>query len=590
MAWALARGGDADTRVEPASVYRSAPGPGALGELPPPVTLRVVPGRADPGDPIALELEAILRLHVALGLRDVHHGPLQVAWEPAAWLDEEPLSSAVCGESTAQRWLGPHEVVDPGGRDEDPEDTITLGIRVDVDSERLVRAQVVGCTGSAARFSQIVVAKVGEADVQIRELLIWLSARMGVGDARELEGGWSQLPARSGPPLRAYGAALVGAMAGGPEDLGDAAHVSAEAAWLQAWLGPPELRLDRLERSAQLRFAFTAAVEDAAELVARSDSKHLTRTLLDRLEPGPSRARPVELALAARLLAEGRPDHARLVLDRLSGPRAETTAAARLQSLTLLAAGAAGDAEAWADSWVAAEPDEAEAWLVRGRIDAALGRETLARDALLHAAKLGSDERSEALGHYAALALRTGTVEEFLEKTAPVEGTPADAMVLELRAFVALQAGRPEQALVELDELATRGPLAGRLLLNRCIAALRSGRADGLGLECGEVGRSPWQRAQMALALGSRRPGLLPGYPPELEVPVREQLERAPDHKTALDAAWRVLGPGADLDEQERLAAAWRVAHGGGVALPRLPPQARPEDGVRTSAEQTRHP
>jgi Tfp pilus assembly protein PilF len=552
-------------------VYRDG-APATVDDLPEPRRMVVLPGRIHTDDPRGAEFEALLRLHLALGLRDVHSGPVALSWAPARGGSLEDRLCAGPGplDPASGPWLLSGDRPDPLGRVARLEDDLRVSIDVRLGPEGLqLTAQ--GCSARSDRFSQVVEGRPDRLDVHLGELLTWLSSRLGVSDARPFEETWKRLPAFGGPAGRAYGRALVASLGGeAGADLGGAAQLGAEAAWLSAWLGPRSERLGTLLRATELRWSFTAAVEDAAWEHVDGGRPDLARAVLERLAPADERARPVELALASWLLDQGDHRACHRLLEQLPARWNRTTAAARLRSRLALGLGDAERAEGWIDAWLEADPEAAEAWLMRGDILSGKGERRAAEKAWLTAAELDDEQGRRALAREAAAAVDRGDPEVFAARLDERDDTlgPPPPWMIELDAWVALAAGDVDRAAQGYSSLA--GPNAPeRVRLNACIAAIRAGRGAEEAA-CGEAAGSPWQRSRIELALKSLEPGLLPGYPPILDRDVEDQLELAPRHPAAVHAAWLVLGPFAEPAERRALAARWRVAHGAGVDLPEL--------------------
>ena len=554
-----------------APVYRDG-APASIELLPSPRRMVVLPGRATGGDARASEFEALLRLHVALGLRDVHQGPVVLSWAPAA---EGPLEPQLCAgpgplDPELGPWLTSGERPDPLGRISRLEDDQRVALDVHIGPDGL-QLEVSGCSARQNRFSQILHGRTDQLDSHLRELLTWMAARLGVPDARPFEETWGRLPAFGGPAGRAYGRALVASLGGTPgADLAGAAQLGAEAAWLQAWIGPEDERLEALQHATELRWSFTAAIEDSAWQHARAGRTDLARAVLERLAPADERARPVELTLATWLLDQGDHRAARQLVDQLPARWNHTSAAARLQARLALGSGDPAAAEGWLAAWLEADAEAGEAWLMQGDVLAGRGERRAAIKAWQTAAELDEEQGPRALARRAAVALARGEPQAFaalLDDRDESLGTPPEWMV-ELDAWMALQAGNPDRALIGYSSL-LHLDAPERIRVNACVAAIVAGR--GAGHEaCDSLAGSAWQRSRLELALRSREPGLLPGYPPILDRAVEEQLALAPRHPAALQAAWVVLAPHASPEERAAMAARWRVAHGADEELPVL--------------------
>ncbi len=554
-----------------ATLYRAG-APASIEDLPEPRRVVVLPGRITGADPRGQEFEALLRLHVALGLRDVHHGPVVLSWAPPG---HEPLMDQLCADPgpldpALAPWLTSGERPDPLGRPARQEDDLRLALEVHIGPEGL-QLQVAGCSARKNRFSQVLEGRADHLDTHLRELLTWLAARLGVPDARPFEETWKRLPAFGGPAGRAYGRALVASFGGAPGgELSGAAQLGAEAAWLQAWLGPRDRRLEGLERATELRWSFTAAVEDAAWDYAHGDRIDLARAVLERLAPADERARPVELSLAAWLLDEGEHGASRQLVEQLPARWNHTTAAARLQARLAIGSGDPAAAEGCLETWLEADPESGEAWLMHGDVLAVRGERRAAAKAWQTAAELDEAQVRRALARRASTALardEPGVFADVLDERDDGLGPPP-AWLVELDAWMALQAGDVDRAAEGYASLlAPDAP--ERLRVNSCVAAIAAGRGAEAAA-CEDPSGSAWQRSRLTLALKSREPGLLPGYPPILDRDVEAQLELAPRHPAAVHAAWLVLGPHATAAERATMAAQWRVTHGAGPELPEL--------------------
>jgi tetratricopeptide (TPR) repeat protein len=588
---ALDRAAEAPTSGEAPS-YRAAGADRTFTPAPLPRAVEFVAGRIGEGDDRARGTEAILRLHGALGLRDVHPGPIALHWAPAY--------PAGAGDAADANTCAPAGEADPelpsrlrlrsGARadllDRPPEPHRTLRVSLLVsDTGDALRAVASLCTPRGTRRSQVFEDRAGSEGRILRELITWLASQLDIDEVDPFLNTWGRAPAAPGPPMSAYREVLVESLEPGqrrrrpnPPTLGQAARASGAAAWLAAWLGPRRVRLDRLRQGMELRPTFTAAIEDLAALELERGRTDLALAALERLSTEPERARPTELTLVDGLLDERRAEDARRLLSALPPAFDDDPARARAEARLSLAAGAPAEAEAWTAAWLAAAPAEPEALLLHGDALHRQGRAVDAAASWLQAAAEDARRRPDALARLTAAAIERGDEAALLTRLDAIE----DPDVRELRAYAALRQG-PEgaaRAYRDYTQLLDEAPTED-IAFNACVAAVWAGIAgpDRPGV-CSSVAASPWEAAQLEAALGSRQPGLLPNYPPDVGSAVRASAEQAPRAAEAAEALLHLDGPGADADLQRALLARWRVAAGADAIAPSLPEPRDPAEAL----------
>ena len=543
-------------------------------------------------------LEAILRLHTYLAMRDVHGGPVELLWRPAvAWEGAAeavrdacaPPSSNSAGEPETG-WLLTGVRRDPLGRKLDTERDFRVLLMTESDGGEL-RVEAVACTASGSKRSEVFIGVTGQEGLILRELCSWLAAVVGVADPGDFEDHWGREPAPRGPALSTYGEILARSL--DPDgtnprlpvhpsgsSLADATSIVPEAAWLAAALSaePPD-RSRLLRRAAAMRVGFTAALEDLAWEQLSGAHPDLAAATLARLSHDEARLRPVELHLAAGLLAEGRAGACRGLLAGLPGRWRATTAASRLHALALVRLGNAPEAVRWADNWVDGDPESGEALVILGTALVGAGRLDEAGGAWRQAARLDSRWRREAVSAWLAATLevdRSGEVQRFLDELAE-DGAQLGPELLELRAYAALRAGDPAGALVDYQSLADARPDVPRLQLDRCIAALLAGRLDA-GTDCPALGQTELEQLQLATSASSREVSV-PGIFRDIRREVIAMHDLAPASPEVARAVMSVFGTSRHSTEEERLLALadWRIAVGAGVVAPPMPEDDSPE-------------
>lgn len=572
-------------------VYPSGRQLGTAVPLDEPSRLRFLPGVAGEGSR-ADGLEAILRLHTYLAMRDVHGGPVELLWRPAvAWEEDEEVLRDVCAPPAALNpgepeagWLLTGVRRDPLGRELDPERDFGVLLRAESDDGEL-RVDAVACTASGSKRSEVFVAGSGGEGVILRELCSWLAAIVGVADPGEFEDHWGREPAPRGPALSTYGELLARSLDPGGESprlpdrppdstLEEATSIVPEAAWLAAALAAdPAERRRLLRRAVALRVGFTAALEDLTWEQLADGRPELATATLARLSDDDARLRPVELHMAAGLLAGGRPGDCRTLLAGLPRRWRATTATARLHALALVRLGNPAEAVRWASSWADGDPESAEALVVLGRALAAADRLDEAGVAWRRAARLDSRWRRQAVSAWLAAALEVGRAAEvrgFLDELEK-DGGLLTPEVREVRAYAALRAGDPVAALGDYQVLSELRPDVPRLGLNRCISALLAGRQDPAE-HCHEQARTRLEELQLRTAAESREV-ILPGVPRDTRREVRALAELAPANPEVAQAVMLVFGTSRNSSREERqlALARWRVAVGAGVIAPELP-------------------
>lgn len=542
-------------------------------------------------------LEAILRLHAYLALRDVYAGPIALEWEAAVPLEQGPEAiRRACGFDRARR-VPPGALLDSGvrpdplGRKLDPAVDFRMLLQAEAEEGDL-RVEAFACPARGTQHSQVFVARSGQEGVVLRELGSWLAAILGVTDPGSFSDSWGREPAPRGPALSTYGGLLARSL--DPEGLNprlqdrpstssllDATQIVPEAAWLAAMRSAdPARRRALLRRAAALRVGFTAALEDLAALEMEIGRPDLASATLDRLSADPARQRPVELLLAAGLLGGGRPADCRTLLAGLPRRWRATTSAARLHALALLDLGNPQEAVRWSAAWTDSDPESAEALVVHGRALAGSQRPDEAAGAWRRAARLDSRWRRAALLSWlgdAAPVGSAGDVMAFIDEL-EMDGVPLESDLLELRAYAALRAGDAVAAAADYSALAERHPDVPRFQLDRCVAALLAGEEGG-AIPCAGGRWTALEDLQVRTASASRGVSL-PGYPMDVSALVRRAAELAPASPEVQLALMATAGKRRGLDEATRRTylARWRVAVGPGVPAPE-PPEPRGEPG-----------
>lgn|GEM_PF-2404852 len=584
----------------PSPVYRVGGPERSLRVADAPRAVEFVAGRVGEGGDRARGTEAILRLHSALGLRDVYPGPISLHWAPAWWPGEGDLADAnSCSPAgQADAGLPPRLRLRSGhapdllARPPEPHRTVRISLLVS-DSGDVVRTVASLCTPRGTRRSEVFEDEAGHEGRLIRELLTWLSSQLEIDEVEPFLNTWGRPPAPAGPPMAAYREVLVESLEPGERrrtpnapTLSQAARASGEAAWLAAWLGPRRLRLERLRQAMELRATFTAAIEDLGALELERGRTDLALAALERLSTEPERRRPSELLLIDRLLNAERVDDARRLLAALPDTFGDSPALARARTRVLLAEGDAEEAQVWAEAWLAASPTEPEALLLQGDALEARGRPEEAAAAWLEASVQDARRRGDALARLTASAIRRGDEATLLQRLDDIEEAEGrlEPAVRELRAYTALRQGGAGAARAwrDYEILLATEPVSAEVPINACIAAVIAGIAgpDRPGV-CAEVITTGWESAQLGAALGSRQPGLLPNYPPDVGAAVRRSAALAPRSAEATEALLHLDGPGGDAATQRALLGRWRVAVGADATAPFMPEPRDPADVLK---------
>ncbi|MCP4873711.1 MAG: hypothetical protein GY898_33915 [Proteobacteria bacterium] len=554
-------------------------------ELHDPVRVRFLPGIVGEGGSRAEGLEAILRLHGFLAVRDVHSGPAELLWDPAAFLLGDIEGDVLCGtelERTDLSGLLTSGVrPDPLGRPVVPADDLRVRLRVSIrDGREQVEAWV--CAVQGTRRTEVFVGTPGKEGLLLRELGAWLASTLGTRNPGRFPDAWGRAPAPRGPATTTYGGLLVESMrtddlsgrTGSTTSLSEATLIVPEAAWLAAWRpDPPGSRIELLRRASTLRVGFTAALEDLAAEWFVQGRTDLALASLARLAPEDSRRRPAELMMAAWLLERGDAPEALAVLQEMPAAWRTTSAAARLHALARLAVEQPDQATRWTAAWVEADPASAEALVVDGHALQRAGRINEAAGAWRRAARMDVRWRTEAIRAWTASAANNGTeaeVVEFLNSLEAEDGVALAPDLVEFRAWGALRADQFVQAIDDFTALRDDPERALRAGRGLCIASLRAGQGDTSA--CEGVSFDGLRGAQLEAAIASRSQGLLPGWRKDPKLEVEYALGLGPrDPETAI-AALHALGAREDTTyvAQEAALAAWRVAVGAGVEAPEL--------------------
>jgi len=371
-------GDGAESAARSLQVYPSGRRLSTPAELDDPVRVRFLPGIVGEGGSRGEGLEAILRLHGFLAVRDVHAGPAELLWQPASYLLGEVEADVLCGTALEQSgdddFLRSGHRPDPLGRPLVPARDLRVRLRVSVRGEReQVEAWVCALHGS--RRTEVFVGTSGAEGLLLRELGTWLASTLGTRDPGAFPEAWARDPAPRGPAISTYGGLLVESMRstdltsrrGSATSLAEATMIVPEAAWLAASRpNPPGDRTELLRRAATLRVGFTAALEDLAATWFEDGRPDLALAALARLAPEETRRRPVELLVATWLLERGDATDALAVLQEMPAAWRTTSAAARLHALARLAVEQPDQATRWTAAWVEADPDSAEALVLDG--------------------------------------------------------------------------------------------------------------------------------------------------------------------------------------------------------------------------------
>lgn len=554
-------------------------------ELEPVRRVRVLPGIVGEGGSRAEGLEAILRLHSFLALRDVHSGPAELLWSPAEFRLGDVEADVLCGSdlenADLRGLLDSGHRTDPLGRAFQPPDDLRVRLRVSIRAGReQVEAWV--CAVQGTTRTEVFVGDPGAEGLLLRELGTWLAATLGTRNPGRFPDAWGRNPAPRGPAITTYGGLLVESMrtddlsrrTGSTTSLNEATLIVPEAAWLAAWRpDPPGSRIELLRRASTLRVGFTAALEDLAAEWFRQGRPDLALAALARLAPEEGRRRPVELIMAASLLEGGEAPEALGVLQEMPAAWRATSAAARLHALARLAVEQPDQATRWTAAWVEADPESAEALVVDGYALQRAGRISEATGAWRRAARMDVRWREQAIGAWTASAANEGTeadVVAFLRELQAEDGVALDPALLEYRAWAELRAGQFVGAMADFDTLRDDPERALRAGRGFCIASLRAGQGDASA--CEGVSFEGLRGAQLEAAIASRSQGLLPGWRKDPKREVEYARGLGPRDPEVAVAALHALGAREDVlyVDQEAALAAWRVAAGPGVEAPEL--------------------
>ncbi len=532
------------------------------------VTLSVLPGVLKDDASRTAALEATLRLHLWLALRDVMPTGPVLDWSPPSPSDSDRhlVAAARCE---------PNDVVigNPLGRDDPPllgppirpRKALRAFLKVGAERDGF-SVDVRICPRGSGGTTQVFAGPTGKEGPVLREILAWLSPQLELDDVEPWFEVWSEPLAPDLGVLRTYGGALVDSMSGStPPQLTEAARLLPEAGWLAAALAPrgPGRRA-LLEQASSLRPGFTAALEDLAWSWVEEDRADLARLTLERLR-GDASSRPSGLLMAARVLDHGLPAEALAMLEDLPPGWSSTTAARRLEARAQLELGNPAAGRSAAAAWALADPAAAEAWLIQGdalvQLDEPVGARHAYGQGLAHPSRL----RADALERWAALLLSVPEPATVLERLESEEDAPlveASPVLLELRAWAywlagdSLKASGDAQRLVELD------PATPRHRRNACVFGLAAGTTDAPPSDCGTPVFEDLFGAVMESVWFSRRPFRTPEEGGMLDLRLTQAVDLGPMDPAATGAAVRVLGPRAEEDEEDALQARFRVSVG----------------------------
>lgn len=541
--------------------------------------LWVVPGGMVAAARQAAGLEAILRLHVYLALRDVYPASLQLDWGPAGnSAGRVALLARRCDFTRpGGRLLASGSQPDPLDRPIDPGRDLRLFVLVD-GSPAAFQVEAILCNRRGAQRAQVFSLAPGREGEVIAELATWAAAVTGSDDPGPAAASWARDPVPGRPGLSRYGDVLVGSTGDRHKAdllLDEASAVVPEAAWLLAQLGNPRDSLAHLRRARLGRADFTAAIEDRAGLLFGEDRQQAGLRELSLLPIGGAAsrsARPVRTLLASALVGSGQSAAALAVLDSLDEPERQRPSAARLGALANLALARDKPAAAQVEVWLAAQPRSGAALVAAGRLRAAAGHWQLAQAAWERAVLDHPSLRAVALRDWAAAALDRRDLTSLESTLAAAAGGESDTGLgpfgLELQAYLAARGGRWSEALAIYDHLVRDGAASTAILQNRCHVALTSGQTDEAAGRCGGLTPAPLEGALASSAFDSRRPGALPGYPQDTEKAALHALRTAPADPAVSITALHSLGHQATPPEREDLLARWRVAVGPGHKVP----------------------
>jgi len=541
--------------------------------------LELVRGGLLSGQRAAAGLEAVLRLHVYLALRDVYPSRTQLDWSPANYPStRERLITDRCQfEDSAGRLLASGAHPDPLERPTDPGRDQRLFFLVGGDSGgRSVEAVL--CNRRGAQRAQIFSMAPGEEGGLIREIATWSAAITGIDDPGPLAAGWARDPVPSRPGLSRYGDVLVGSTGSSAKAdllLDEASSVVPEAAWLLGQLGDPLDSLAHLRRARLNRPNFTAAIEDRAALLLREDRREAALrelSLLPLNDATEGLQRPVRTLLASQLVSDGQPLGALAVLNTLTEEERALPGAARLGALANLALARDEDAADQVEIWLGTQPNSGPALVAAGRLRAAAGRWPQAQSAWQQAVLSHPSLRPKALLDWAAAALDREDLKTLEATLAEVESggsdTPLGPFGLELHAYLAARGARWSEALHVYDRLVESGVSSKAILQNRCHVALTSGQTDQAKGRCAGLTPASLEGALASSAFDSRRPGELPGYPRDTTAAAIHALRTGPADPAVSITALHSLGYSSSPEVREDLLARWRVAVGAGPPVP----------------------
>ena len=527
----------------------------------------------------AAGLEAMLRLHVYLALRDVYPSSLQLDWTPATSPAARlPLITDRCKAGPSTEHLldsGAHP--DPLDRQTNPGRDQRLFFLIGASSGgRSIEAIL--CNRRGAQRAQVFSLSPGQEGQLIREIATWAAAITGTTEPGALADRWARDPVIGRPGLSRYGDVLVGSTGSADKAnllLDEASSVIPEAAWLLGHLGNPLDSLAHLRRARLNRPDFTAAIEDRAALLLREDQREAALrelSLLPLSEQTEGALRPVRTLLASQLVADGQPRGALAVLNTLTKRERDQPEAARLGALANLALARDDDAADQVELWLAAQPKSGAALVAAGRLRAAAGRWPQAQAAWRQAVLGHPALRPQALRDWAAAALDrqdSSTLEKTLSAVeSGASDTPLGPFGLEVRAYLAARGARWSEALHIYDRLVEGGSSSPAILQNRCHVALTSGQTDQAEGRCAGLTPAPLEGALASSAFDSRRPGHLPGYPRDTGAAALHALRTGPADPAVSITALHSLGPSSSAEVREDLLARWRVAVGAGPPVP----------------------
>lgn len=532
------------------------------------IALSVLAGQLRDASTRTAALEATMRLHLWLALRDVHPTGPVLDWSPASpfGASREQVSASRCAP-------GEPDIGAPLGRDDPPllgtplRPRKTLRVYLDVGAESQdVSIEVRVCPPGSRGTTQVFGGPTGSEGPILREILTWLSPHLELDEVEDWFDAWSRPLAPDLGVLRAYGSTLVESMAGStPPQLLEAARLLPEAGWLAAALAPrgPDRRA-LLEQACSLRPGFTAALEDLAWSWVEEDRADLARLTLERLR-SEGGTRPSGLLLAARVLDHGLPAAALALLEDLPPAWSSTTAARRLEARAQIERGDPVAGRGAAAAWALADPAAAEAWLLQGdalvQLDEPVGARHAYGQGLAHPSQL----RAEALERWAVLLLSVpdpAPVLERLESDVDAALVEQDPALLELRAWARWLLGDARGAHADTRLLIELDPTTPRHRRNACVFGLTSGSTDAHPDACGGAAFDDLFGSVMDAVWLSRRPFRSPDEGGLLDRAIEHAVALGPLDPAASGAAVRVLGPRAEEDEQDALQAQFRVSVG----------------------------